>query len=63
MILEENLFVESVLPRRVLRQLTEAEMEEYRRPYREPGEGRRPTLTFTLELGVSIISYFGSEAR
>jgi haloalkane dehalogenase len=52
MILEENLFVESVLPRRVLRQLTEAEMDEYRRPYREPGEGRRPTLTWSRQLPI-----------
>ncbi len=52
MILEENLFVESVLPRRVLRQLTETEMEEYRRPYREPGEGRRPTLTWSRQLPI-----------
>src|SRR5579859_1082917 len=52
MILEENLFVESVLPRRVLRQFTEAEMDEYRRPYREPGEGRRPTLTWSRQLPI-----------
>jgi haloalkane dehalogenase len=52
LILEENLFVESVLPRRVLRQLTEAEMDAYRRPYREPGEGRRPTLTWSRQLPI-----------
>jgi len=52
MILEENLFVESLLPRRIVRQLTEAEMEEYRRPYREPGEGRRPTLTWPRQLPI-----------
>jgi len=52
MILEENLFVESLLPRRILRQLTDAEMEAYRRPYREPGEGRRPTLTWPRQLPI-----------
>src|SRR5258707_4219634 len=52
MILEENLFVESLLPRRILRKLTDAEMEEYRHPYREPGEGRRPTLSWPLQLPI-----------
>jgi haloalkane dehalogenase len=53
MILEENLFVESLLPRRILRKLTDAEMEAYRRPYREPGEGRRPTLTWPRQLPIA----------
>jgi haloalkane dehalogenase len=53
MILQENLFVESLLPRRILRQLTDAEMEEYRRPFREPGEGRRPTLTWPRQLPIA----------
>lgn len=53
MILEENLFVESLLPKRILRQLTDVEMEEYRRPYREPGEGRRPTLAWSRQLPIS----------
>jgi haloalkane dehalogenase len=45
MVLEHNFFVESMLPRLVLRPLTAEEMEQYRRPFAEPGEGRRPTLT------------------
>ena len=44
--LEQNLFVEEVLPSEVLRGLTEEEMAVYRRPYLEPGESRRPTLTW-----------------
>jgi haloalkane dehalogenase len=52
MILDENLFVEHLLPRRILRKLTDAEMEEYRRPYREPGEGRRPMLTWPRQLPI-----------
>jgi haloalkane dehalogenase len=52
MILQENLFVESLLPRRVLRTLTDAEMEAYRRPYLEPGEGRRPTLSWPRQLPI-----------
>ena len=46
MVLEKNIFVERVLPSAVIRDLTEAEMTIYRRPYLEPGEDRRPTLTW-----------------
>jgi haloalkane dehalogenase len=53
MVLEENLFVESLLPRRVIRKLTDAEMDAYRRPFREPGEGRRPTLTWPRQLPIA----------
>ena len=50
MVLEKNLFVEAVLPGAVLRDLAPEEMEEYRRPFREPGEDRRPTLTWPREI-------------
>ena len=53
LVLQENLFVESLLPRRIRRKLTAAEMEEYRRPYREPGEGRRPTLSWPRQLPIA----------
>ena len=49
-ILEKNVFVERVLPASVLRGLTETEMDVYRRPYQEPGESRRPTLTWPREI-------------
>ena len=52
MILEQNMFVEQILPGAVLRKLTEAEMAVYRRPYLEPGESRRPTLTWPREIPV-----------
>jgi haloalkane dehalogenase len=52
MVLEQNVFVEQVLPGAVLRKLGEAEMAIYRRPYLEPGEGRRPTLTWPREIPV-----------
>ena len=52
MVLEKNVFVERVLPGSVLRGLTEAEMEVYRRPYLEPGESRRPTLTWPREIPI-----------
>lgn len=37
MVLEKNVFVERILPSSVLRDLTDREMEVYRRPYTEPG--------------------------
>ncbi|MDP6534784.1 MAG: haloalkane dehalogenase, partial [Gammaproteobacteria bacterium] len=46
MILEKNVFVERVLPGSVLRDMTDAEMAVYRKPYAQPGEDRRPTLTW-----------------
>jgi len=52
MILEKNVFVERILPASVLRGLTEAEMAVYRRPYLEPGESRRPTLTWPREIPI-----------
>lgn len=52
LILERNLFVEAVLPGSIQRKLTDAEMEEYRRPYREPGESRRPTLTWPRQIPI-----------
>ena len=50
MVLEKNFFVERILPGSVMRDLTEEEMETYRGPYAEPGESRRPTLTWPREI-------------
>jgi len=50
MVLEKNVFVENVLPASVQRELSAAEMDVYRRPYLEPGEARRPTLTWPREI-------------
>ena len=50
MLLEKNVFVENVLPASVQRELSAAEMDVYRRPYIEPGEARRPTLTWPREI-------------
>lgn len=52
MILESNVFVERILPGSVLRPLGEAEMAVYRRPFVEPGESRRPTLTWPREIPI-----------
>ena len=52
MVLEKNVFVERVLPGSVLRQLTDKEMEVYRRPFLETGESRRPTLTWARDIPI-----------
>jgi haloalkane dehalogenase len=52
MVLAKNVFVERILPGSVLRSLTPEEMERYREPYREPGESRRPTLTWPREIPI-----------
>jgi len=46
MVLEKNFFIERILPASIIRTLSEEEMDEYRRPFAEPGEARRPTLTW-----------------
>ncbi len=51
-VLQKNVFIERILPASVLRPLAEAEMAVYRRPYLEPGESRRPTLTWPREIPV-----------
>ncbi len=51
-ILEKNIFVERVLPKSILRALSAEEMEGYRAPFREPGEGRRPTLTWPRQIPI-----------
>jgi haloalkane dehalogenase len=52
MILVKNVFVERILPASVLRGLTPEEMERYREPFSEPGEERRPTLTWPREIPI-----------
>jgi len=50
MVLEKNVFVEKVLPGSVLRGLSDEEMAVYRRPFANPGEDRRPTLTWPRQI-------------
>ena len=52
MVLEKNIFVENVLPGGVMRGLTDEEMAVYRKPFAEPGEARRPTLTWPREIPI-----------
>ena len=50
MVLEKNIFVERVLPGSIIRDLSEEEMAEYRRPFTQAGEDRRPTLTWPRQI-------------
>ena len=52
MILEKNVFVERVLTGSVMRELSEIEMSEYRRPFQNKGEDRRPTLSWPRQIPI-----------
>jgi len=52
MVLQDNVFVERVLPGSILRELTPEEMDEYRRPFRNPGEDRLPTLVWPRQIPI-----------
>ena len=51
MVLDENFFVESVLPKSILRTLTAQEMNAYRAPFGTP-ESRLPTLAWPRDLPI-----------
>jgi haloalkane dehalogenase len=51
MVLDENFFVEAVLPKHILRSLSDGEMEEYRAPYGDR-EARLLTLAWPRELPI-----------
>lgn len=52
LVLQGNYFVEKILPAMVVGEVTEEIHNEYRRPYRNPGEDRRPTLTWPREIPI-----------
>jgi haloalkane dehalogenase len=52
MVLEQNSFIEFNLPRTIMRSLSEEELNSYRRPFAEPGEARRPMLSWARQLPV-----------
>jgi haloalkane dehalogenase len=68
MVLEKNVFVEKVLPGSIIRPLSDEEMTVYRRPYLNPGEDRRPTLTWPRQIPIdgepedvySMVSDYGA---
>lgn len=53
MILEKNLFIERVLPGSIIRSLSDEEMTVYRQPFLNPGEDRRPTLTWPRQIPIN----------
>merc|ERR1712151_1125991 len=52
-----NMMIESAIPSGIVRKLSEEEHNEYRRPFLEPGESRRPLYSF-----VSSIPFDGEPA-
>jgi haloalkane dehalogenase len=52
MVLQNNYFIEEILPNAIQRRLSDSELAEYRRPFAEPGEGRRPTLTWPRQIPI-----------
>ena len=52
MVLERNIFVERVLPGSTINDISDEAMEVYRRRYTEPGESRRPTLSWPREIPI-----------
>lgn len=51
LVYEENFFVETILPKTIIRTLEEEEMEAYRAPFRDPSS-RLPTLVWPRELPI-----------
>ena len=51
-ILTKNVFIERILPSSIMRPLSEDEMTRYRARYTEPGESRRPTLTWPRQIPI-----------
>jgi haloalkane dehalogenase len=52
MILQKNVFVDRVLPGSILRKMTDPEMAAYRKPFANPGEDRRPTLSWPRQIPI-----------
>jgi haloalkane dehalogenase len=52
MVLDDNTFVEAVLPGAIQRKLSDEEMDHYRQPFRNAGEDRRPTLSWPRNIPI-----------
>jgi haloalkane dehalogenase len=52
LVLQQNIFIEQSIVKGTMRQYTGAQMAEYRRPFLQPGEGRRPMLTWPRQLPI-----------
>ncbi|MEW6144242.1 MAG: haloalkane dehalogenase [Thermodesulfobacteriota bacterium] len=51
MVLDHNFFVETILPKSIIRKLSDEEMEAYRAPFKDR-DSRLPTLTWPRELPI-----------
>ena len=52
LILEKNVFIEKILVGSIIRQLDQDEMEQYRKPFANPGEDRRVMLSWPREIPI-----------
>ncbi|MEO1929113.1 MAG: haloalkane dehalogenase [Gammaproteobacteria bacterium] len=52
LVLEKNYFIEKILFGSIIRTLNDEEKKEYRRPFTEPGENRRPMLSWPREIPI-----------
>jgi haloalkane dehalogenase len=52
LVLQQNIFIEQSLVKGTLRAYTDLELAEYRRPFLDPGEDRRPMLTWPRQLPI-----------
>jgi len=52
MVLEDNIFIDKILPQAVTRQFTEAELSWYRSPFLRAGEDRRAMLSWPRSLPI-----------
>jgi haloalkane dehalogenase len=52
MVLEQNIFIEKILPQAVLRRLGDDELDIYRQPFQNAGEDRRPMLSWPGNLPI-----------
>ncbi len=52
MVLEENIFIEKILPQAVIRQFSDEEINRYRSPFLNSGEDRRPMLSWPRSLPI-----------
>ncbi|WP_405597543.1 MULTISPECIES: haloalkane dehalogenase [unclassified Pseudoalteromonas] len=53
MVLDDNFFIETILPATITRQLTQKEHDEYRRPFINAGEDRRAILAGPRQLPIA----------
>lgn len=51
-VLDDNFFIETLLPSAIMRDLSEEEHEHYRKPFVNAGEDRRPTLDGPRQLSI-----------